>query len=617
LAQIKNIFRALLGFSLLSGPASSQSLLITDPSYLNSKSEGDNVSNRFLPAYPDTSVYEVHNFIPRNFLGNIGLPSPEYRLAMRSVQTGFRLAESPYRYGTFESGSVNYYQSKGPYADLTGMAGSRELQMFRMLFMVTVKKTNLTVRFNRYSSLGFYYKQQATLSNFYLSSNSALKSKRAGYYFYLYTNAHKHDENGGVRHALNDSSLSVHKELLPVKLGSARRENEESCLMFNPWLRLNKPNDTLENTGHFLQIKSRLNLASWRYTDNTNPGDGYYFLFYNDSTATKDSTHLTQWSNEAAYTMLDNKGNGFTAGYRHEINRVWQQNDSVFQNHHFFVSSAWSRNINTKDTSAKSKKRVENNASFQYVLFGANQGDYKAEDKLSYLYNPVKRRSAYLHLILDRRHPDYIYNTWSSNHFSWRNNYRPFEQIQAESGLQLGSRFGISAYYKNVFRYLYYDDLAMPQQYNGTIQALGIQADLRLVLLKHLGLHLNYARQFTTHQTYLRIPPAILRANLYYTGIHFHGNLQISFGGQLEIYDSFTPYGYMPATQAFYLQNDFRTASYPFLDLYVNARIRPVKIFLKVENALFGYVGSEYSFTPGYYQPDFAIRFGINWVFFD
>jgi hypothetical protein len=88
-------------------------------------------------------------------------------------------------------------------------------------------------------------------------------------------------------------------------------------------------------------------------------------------------------------------------------------------------------------------------------------------------------------------------------------------------------------------------------------------------------------------------------------------------GAQLQLYEAFYSYGYMPSTQAYYLQEGFSTETYPFVDVYLNVRIRPVSVFLKIENLLQGYAGYNYAFLPGYYQPDRAFRFGINWLFFD
>jgi hypothetical protein len=93
--------------------------------------------------------------------------------------------------------------------------------------------------------------------------------------------------------------------------------------------------------------------------------------------------------------------------------------------------------------------------------------------------------------------------------------------------------------------------------------------------------------------------------------------LQLNTGAQLDLYSSFYGYAYMPSTQMFHLQHSIKTAEYPFVSIYLNARIRPVTIFVKVENILQNYVGTNYSFVPGYFQPDRCFRFGLSWMFFD
>ena len=114
------------------------------------------------------------------------------------------------------------------------------------------------------------------------------------------------------------------------------------------------------------------------------------------------------------------------------------------------------------------------------------------------------------------------------------------------------------------------------------------------------------------------MPENISTLNLFYSSTFFHNNLQLQFGSQLQSYQSFSAYGYMPSSQVFYLQNEsFKTQFYPFLDIYLNARIHPVSFFFKVENVLQGSVGNNYSFVKGYFQTDRAFRFGITWMFFD
>ncbi len=142
------------------------------PDYLKIKKEQNNLLSGFKASYPDTSITDFHNFFPRNYMGNIGLPSPNYEFNYHTDDLGFRFYRPPLVNDMFNENQAEYYRSKGPYANLTGVAGGKQLQMFKMLFTHTYRdKVNITVRLNRYSSKGFYQKQLAFANNLFVTSN--------------------------------------------------------------------------------------------------------------------------------------------------------------------------------------------------------------------------------------------------------------------------------------------------------------------------------------------------------------------------------------------------------------------------------------------------------------
>lgn len=47
----------------------------TDPLYLKSKSEQNNLLSKYQYTYPDTAITELSNYFPRNFMGNMGMAS--------------------------------------------------------------------------------------------------------------------------------------------------------------------------------------------------------------------------------------------------------------------------------------------------------------------------------------------------------------------------------------------------------------------------------------------------------------------------------------------------------------------------------------------------------------
>ena len=598
-----------------------QSYYSTDQKYLKSKQERNNVISNYRYAYPDTVINNLHSYFPRNFLGNIGLPSPTYILTYGTNNLGFNFYTPPYQNDVFTENQIEYYRSKGPYANLTGIAGSKKFQIFKMLFTHTYKnKINITLKFSRYTSQGFYLKQQSYTNNFFLTSNYTTKNERSGYYFYILANGNKNKENGGiVGDTLTEGTFLRNKELFTTRLTGASRENKELKGMFNPYFRINKQQDSTTQTNHFIQLKSTIASNSYKYKDDNLAIDKYYTLMYLDTVKTRDSSHVIKMLNEINYSAVTTNSNfAFSIGYKNEINRVWQKTDSLFYNHIANADIAYRKTFAATDSLKTNGKDLESYLNFQYVFEGANAGNYKAESRTIFSFNKVKSRLLYFNLLAESRSADHIYNNWISNHFTWfKTGYKPQQQLQAVLGFNLNKYISSSVFIQNTNNYLFFDNVALPQQYSKPLTNIGVKLNFTKVFLKHIGVGLNYVFQNTSNTTYVRLPKNQGTAKLFYTGILFKNNLQLQIGAQLQAYQSFDSYGYMPATQAFYLQEGFKTEPYPFLDIYLNARIRPVSFFLKVENALYGFAGPNYALTQGYYQTDRAFRFGISWTFFD
>jgi hypothetical protein len=101
-------------FSLIFNSASGQVFYSVNPSYLKAKAEGNNNLTVYHTTYPDTTIGEIHNYFPRNFLGNLGLPSPGYILKYGSRDMGFSFYPNPYSNDLFTSEQAGYYRSIGP-----------------------------------------------------------------------------------------------------------------------------------------------------------------------------------------------------------------------------------------------------------------------------------------------------------------------------------------------------------------------------------------------------------------------------------------------------------------------------------------------------------------------
>lgn len=606
----------ILLYLLIHANGFSQSNYSTDKNYLLKRLEKYGYLAPFRSAYHDTSIYRIHEFIPRNFLGNLGLSSPNYALKFNTSMLGFRLFNEPLEDYKIKDEDIAYYRTKGPFAELSGIAGSKQLQMFRMLFTHSFKKNfNVTMRLNRYSSQGYYLKQQSFTNNFYLSANYQTLNGRFGFNTFVLVNNNKSQENGGIKgDTLSEVNLLVAKNLAPVKLSNASRENKETKYKYSNWFRLNANNDAYLNS--YVNFTSTFSTNKYKYKDQGISTDNYYLLYYLDTLKTNDSARIRSFINGADISLQTRKKEvAGMIGYNNEIIQLWQKSDTSFMNH--IIKSRLNVNKVFRQKDSANFLEFTNLGTIHYIAAGNQEGNYKLES--FHTLNIIKKNNLLgrvtLRLMTEERSPDYLFRRWYSNHFIWENTFNNTNTSQAEVGLKI-AMFQITGTYKQIINYIYLDQLAYPMQYSGKINNTALKLNFDHVFFKHLGLSVDQSFQ-NSSSNLISLPKSISSASLFYTGFFFKKNLQLCIGGQVNYYDQFTPYAYNPALQSFYLQEKYTAGNFAFVDAFLNARIKPVNFFFKMENVLHGMLGTNYSMVPGYYQPERAIRFGLTWTFFD
>lgn len=558
----------------------------------------------------DSSINNFQNYYPRNTNGHLGLPSSPLYINYQAKPIGFNMQTAPYQNDMICTDNVQYYQTKGPYASLTGIAGSKQEQMFKLLFSNSFKNNlNLTLAFNRYSGIGFYSKQQSFTNNFYTSSNYSSKTGRVGYYAYFLYNKVKHQENGGISNdTLFLENINVNKLLLPVSLNNAKREYRNSTVDINPWFRINKKEDSSTVISHFIDYKFNYSGTFTKYTDANSASEGFYNVFYLDTISTKDSSHWVGINNGLNYTLKINPlKTMFKLGYRNEINQVYQYLDSTFMNQMTNAGIYFSG------------KKIISFLKCDYVINGPNSNDYSVEVNSSYKQRIAKIPFVFvLKASIEKRHPDFMFNTWLSNHYAWNNNFSPTDKQQALFSISTSdNRFDIGVINQNVSNMIYFNELAVPEQTPLSIQNISAFIHKDILLFKHLGINARYNYQSSSYQAIVSVPNHVVNGALYYQGNLFKKALQLQVGFNAQYYSEFYGYAYMPATNQYYVQTRKIVGNYPFVDFFLNARIKPVRVFVKIDHVTQGFLGNGYSLSPGYWQNDRAFKFGINWLFFD
>jgi hypothetical protein len=74
---------------------------------------------------------------------------------------------------------------------------------------------------------------------------------------------------------------------------------------------------------------------------------------------------------------------------------------------------------------------------------------------------------------------------------------------------------------------------------------------------------------------------------------------------------------YIPAIRSFHIQNEQAIGDYPFLDVYLNAKIGKARLFVRYDHFNAGMMGYTYYASPFYPAEDASFRFGLTWILFD
>ncbi len=571
--------------------------------YLKSASGNELGTLRFTHFFPDTSLDVAHVFLPFSTNGLFGLPSAPLRFQTTLPSVGFSFFTPPYE-GQL---TPTYYQTKGPFVDLNGFFGGKDFQIVKLFYTQTFfSRLNLSLKMDRMNNAGYYDRQSAFMQRLMSTVNYTNQQSTIGFNFYYYGNATRHAENGGLYDTLmTDSMALLTKSLLQTHLSGASRDNRENTLQLNPWWRLGGNDST---GAHYLKLTSKLFNGLYRYTDSQLQNDNYYQHFYIDSATTNDSARVRIFRNQLGYSYVK-KSMQLGAGALFEIARTWQLRDSSFTNTGLFVQGAWQK----ADTSANENFGA---LRFEYITNGNNAGNYHFSGQHTMVLDSKKQRWLRVDAAAGLRNADYIYYKWNSNHFNYQQALSKVNELRTEFTYQYNKEIKLSAQYLSTTNFVYFNAQALPEQFKGTITNTAVRLQLGHTWLKHLRTTLDYTRQLTTKRLYMRVPPSITKAGVYYYGQHYKNVLEVQTGLELTVIESFQSLAYQPATQAFYLQNNF-TGSYPYVDFVLNVHIRPVTATIAIRNTLQGLVGSNYGITPGYYQPDRTIWLGLRWLFYD
>jgi hypothetical protein len=361
------------------------------------------------------------------------------------------------------------------------------------------------------------------------------------------------------------------------------------------------------------------------YSDNS-PFSGFYTSVYADSTQTFDSLFARSIKNTIRFDFTTDETRKFRfgggVGIRNELFRYSQ----IVPTHDTLLAdtSIWRRNNNVLTG------RLYNNigdkfrwvATGELFLSGYRAGDFNLNGVISKSFSSKKGVASWdIYGAITNKQPSFWIERWGSNHFEWHNN------LNKEFRIDLGTSFSYPARnaelklnYAIIDNYTDFDTLALPSQHTGglSVASLYVRKDFRAWKF-HLATDLLVQKSSNTE--ILDLPLLTTRTTGYFEHLFnfkkTNGQLNTQIGAEVLYHTLYHPYSYMPATGRFYRQDKVQTGNYPFINVFLNIKLKRTRIFVMLDHVNSGFMGYDYYMIPTYPMNIRMFRYGIAWTFYD
>ena len=174
----------------------------------------------------------------------------------------------------------------------------------------------------------------------------------------------------------------------------------------------------------------------------------------------------------------------------------------------------------------------------------------------------------------------------------------------------------IRGHYYLLNQFIYFSDDKTPTQESRSMHV--VQGEITQNFhYKHFHLDNFILLQYSNLSRLLNLPNISTKHSFYYENFLFKKALLARIGLDLRYWTNHNPYGYDPFLAQFYVQNDIRTGMLPVLDVFLNLRVKTVRIYIKGNNLLQG-IGQPAYYTAILYPGDErSFKFGVSWRFLD
>ncbi len=581
--------------------------------------EKDFFQNDFRLRPIDTTAWNFHRFsyVQRynNFYQDLGNIGTAIRPVFNEVSETIGATPGFNAYDLYwNSETIQYFNTKSPYANVKWVLGGKGRSYARIMF-----SRNINPRWN----VGFNYRilmidkitarrakgDRTTKSNYFDFYTSFItKDSSYSVLFSVKRDFIQVDENGGV--AVSDPNNFLYSDLFEKQRISTNLSDAES-------------NDKRRNLHLFHQYKIGSGLQLYHTADlykqtnrfvDEDPKNTYYDYRVVDSAKTRDRTTFKTLRNELGVkgSLLKLFYNGYVA-FRH-----YSMDYNYFYEDNFYLP--------TTETERYVGGRIALRLDSLITIRG--WAEWMLDDRYI-IQGSIRTKWFEAAIKRSVSTPAFLPQAYRGSHDLWMNNFNNTEGTEVKGNLIYDSKI-VSVYpgvrFSTFRNYIFFKETGyatgqqvLPQQTSGYQTWVSPELTFSLTLFKHLTLKTQgiYTRMLENASDAVQLPELFVNTQLAYSDIWFNDNFDFQVGFDTHWRSQYFAPAYDITTQQFYVQQKYFVPAVPVIDVFLNARIKRARIFLKYNNAVMMFHKFGNVPTPFYPGVRNVVDFGFDWSFFD
>ncbi len=523
---------------------------------------------------------------------------------------------------------MRYYQVATPLTELyfkTTIKQGQSLDAF--ITLNTSERLNFSIAYKGLRSLGRYVNALSSTGNFRFTTSYHTKNTRYSLKAHMTGQDVLNYENGGIINTDNfESEDDAYKDRarLQVFLADAQSVLKGTRYFIDHSFRFNKTEG--ENNLYFThQFNFEKKYFEFKQPTvvTTITGTTTRFKRFGDAYVTSninDQTNYNRLYNKvgAAY---ENKTLGKIGFFIEDFNYNYYYNRVIVDGTNVIPSSlneridSFGAQYEYQKGKWNGKALYSNSVTDQDLTNIDLSADYQLDEnnQFSFQYQKINKL------------PDNIYNLYQSSYlaYNWFNEFKN-EKIN-NFRVNADTKWAAAELqYTTLNDKLYFSDdsttenvlLVSPKQYSGTINYLSLKVSKEFRYWK-LALDNTVLYQKTDqNDNILNVPQLVTRNTLYFSDYVFKKAMFIQTGITLNYFTKYFANDYNPLIGEFYIQDKKEIGEFPMIDIFINARVRQTRIYLKYEHVNSGMTGNNFYSSPTSPFRDRLIRFGLVWNFF-